>query len=140
MKTLKLDYDDYKLALKEASNLATHMWEKFYSEESPHFELCDSLSGIMTQIDNMVTGLERKSELYYTKERPIVNGDYWIKRPDIGVTELAEVLIEDGIVQIDFGELIYDVDFSKDEDDAEDDHWTIGGKNITWYGPVFPPK
>ena len=131
---------DYNIALKEASNLATHMWKKFYSEESPHFELCDSLAGIMTQIDNMVTGLERKSELYYTKEKPTVDGDYWIKRPDIELTELAAVVVVDGSVRIDFGEAIFNVDFNRTEEDVEDDWSVIGGKNITWYGPVFPPK
>jgi molecular chaperone GrpE (heat shock protein) len=44
----------------EASSLALYMWKHHYKEESPCFSLCDSVAGIITQIDNMYTGIRDK--------------------------------------------------------------------------------
>ena len=42
-----------------ASRLATWIWEKHYKNESPHWKPLNDLLGVLTQIDNMVTGLVR---------------------------------------------------------------------------------
>lgn len=50
-------------AMREASSLAKCLYKKYYAEESPDFRLCDTPAGVMTQIDNMITGtpdIERK--------------------------------------------------------------------------------
>lgn len=48
---------DQDLAYVEASSLALSLHKKFYEKVSPHFELCDSTAGIISQIDNMVCTL-----------------------------------------------------------------------------------
>jgi hypothetical protein len=45
--------------LEEARSIALYLWNKHYMDDSPNFELCDSMSGVLSQIDNMVTGLTR---------------------------------------------------------------------------------
>jgi hypothetical protein len=50
---------DYELAEAEARTLALYIWGKFYKLDSPNFELLDTLSGVISQIDNMVTGLKK---------------------------------------------------------------------------------
>lgn len=59
---LRADLHD---AFREAKALAEALFKKHYSHE-PHYasgkvkwEICDSAAGIITQIDNMVAGLER---------------------------------------------------------------------------------
>jgi hypothetical protein len=49
-------------AKREAESLAMSLWEKYYKEESPNFELCDSVAGVISQIDNMTTGLTKKEK------------------------------------------------------------------------------
>ena len=44
-------------AMNEASTLALAIHRRHYLKSAPNFELCDSLSGIISQIDNMTTGL-----------------------------------------------------------------------------------
>ena len=43
---------------REAVELSVFMVSKFYPE-TKEFQPCDSTHGVITQIDNMVTGLER---------------------------------------------------------------------------------
>ena len=43
---------------RQAVDLASHMVKIFYPEGDT-FILCDSTAGVISQIDNMVTGLER---------------------------------------------------------------------------------
>lgn len=59
---VKSQYND-DLVYKEISQLALYMWNTFYREDSPNFELCDSVRGIISQIDNMLVGLERGSDI-----------------------------------------------------------------------------
>ncbi len=40
-----------------AKNIAIYLWKKFYKKEAPTFEVCDGLYDVLSQIDNMVTGL-----------------------------------------------------------------------------------
>ena len=54
---------EYDAAYAEARDLATVLHRIHYSTDSPNFELCDTAAGIMTQIDNMVSGLGRRDEL-----------------------------------------------------------------------------
>ena len=50
-------------ARREANGLAETIHRRFYSA-NPEFELCDSVAGVITQIDNMVAGLfDRIAEL-----------------------------------------------------------------------------
>lgn len=43
--------------MSEATSLAMHIWKYHYKDISPNFELCDTPAGVLTQIDNMYTGL-----------------------------------------------------------------------------------
>ena len=43
-----------------ASRLAVAIWEKHYKDESPQWKPLDDLLGVLTQIDNMTTGLTRQ--------------------------------------------------------------------------------
>ena len=54
---------EYQTAMREASDLAMWLWKKHYAVTAPNFSLCDSAGGILTQIDNMVCGLEKPDEL-----------------------------------------------------------------------------
>ena len=45
-----------------AKDLAKNIWCKHYKKESPKFELCDNMLGVLSQIYNMSTGLERKRQ------------------------------------------------------------------------------
>lgn len=49
---------DMDLAYREAVSLACFMVKKFYPENE-EFHVCDSTAGVISQIDNMVTGLKR---------------------------------------------------------------------------------
>ena len=46
-------------AKREAESLALSLWANHYMQESPDFELCDSVAGVISQIDNMTTGLSK---------------------------------------------------------------------------------
>lgn len=66
--------DKYTSAMREARSLAKSLWRRYYREESPTFELCDSAAGIITQIDNMVAGITEsnanlKAEIAALRER-----------------------------------------------------------------------
>jgi len=52
--------DSLAAAKREAENLAMFLWKKYYKEDSPRFELCDSVAGVISQIDNMATGLVKR--------------------------------------------------------------------------------
>jgi hypothetical protein len=53
---------DNDTELEYAKSLATYMWKAFYRSESPEFELCDDMFGVLSQIDNMSTGLKRDTD------------------------------------------------------------------------------
>lgn len=42
-----------------ASRLAKHLWKKHYMKDAPQWKPFDDLIGVLTQIDNMTTGLTR---------------------------------------------------------------------------------
>lgn len=49
--------------LEEAKRIAVHLWVRHYkSEDCPNFELLDDMGGVLSQIDNMVAGLQRIEE------------------------------------------------------------------------------
>jgi hypothetical protein len=48
-----------KEAYDEAVYFATALWKQHYKEESPNWSPCDTTAGVITQIDNMSTGLIR---------------------------------------------------------------------------------
>ena len=50
----------YAAALEYATRLAKGMWERDWQEESPNWQPLDDLLGVMTQIDNMLAGMEKK--------------------------------------------------------------------------------
>jgi hypothetical protein len=54
-------------AKREADYLAITMWRRYYKDESPDFRLCDSVAGVITQIDNMSAGLGEKIEEQQTR-------------------------------------------------------------------------
>ncbi len=45
-----------------AKYLAVNLWEKQYKKDPPDWKPLDDLMGILTQIDNMLTGLIREEE------------------------------------------------------------------------------
>lgn len=49
-------------ALGYATRLAESMWRKHYQQDAPNWQPFDDLMGVLTQIDNMTTGLTRKPE------------------------------------------------------------------------------
>ena len=42
-------------------SLVLYMVKTFYPENFDNFELCEDIYSLLTQIDNMLTGLERKN-------------------------------------------------------------------------------
>ena len=48
---------DLANAEREAECLALSLWRRHYTKDSPNFELCDSVGGIITQINNMTCEL-----------------------------------------------------------------------------------
>jgi hypothetical protein len=69
MTAISDDYYDYKKckmqlekAHKEAYMLAMFLWDKFYKDESPDFQPLDTAAGIITQIDNMLSGLKMERD------------------------------------------------------------------------------
>lgn len=51
-----------------ASSLAMHIWDKHYKADAPNFGLCDSLPGVISQIDNMYAGLRNQLREAHEKE------------------------------------------------------------------------
>ena len=49
-------------AMREASGLAMSIWRSEFRNESPEFELCDSPTGVVTQIDNMFAGIRQQRD------------------------------------------------------------------------------
>ncbi len=50
----------YAASLEYATRLAKGMWERDWQKESPHWQPFDDLLGVLTQIDNMLAGMEKK--------------------------------------------------------------------------------
>ena len=42
-----------------AKEMAVRMWEKHFKEDAPEWVPADDLMGVLTQISNMLTGLDR---------------------------------------------------------------------------------
>ena len=62
-------------AKQEAQSLALHLWKEHYKDSSPVFELCDSVPGVLSQIDNMCSGLisakpvkKRKFKIFHSEQ------------------------------------------------------------------------
>ena len=49
-------------AKREAEYLATALNRRYYAEEAPNWGLCDSVAGVISQIDNMAAGLGQRAE------------------------------------------------------------------------------
>ena len=45
-----------------AKRLATSLWQQHYREDAPQWEPCEDLMGLLSQIDNMVSGLTRATQ------------------------------------------------------------------------------
>lgn len=58
--------------LKYAQRLAWSMWHNNYTADSPNWEVCDDLAGVLSQIDNMLTGMGRTD--YATHPAPKQEG------------------------------------------------------------------
>jgi hypothetical protein len=54
---------------REAAQLATKLNDKYYKQNEPQWELCDSTRGIISQIDNMLAGLMTISQLFASSTR-----------------------------------------------------------------------
>lgn len=53
---------DESAPYRYAKSLAIHLWSTYYKDTSPNWKPCDSLMGVMSQIDNMLTGLKHSHE------------------------------------------------------------------------------
>lgn len=51
--------EELKIAKDYAKTLATYLWSMHYKDDAPDWEPFDDLFGILSQIDNMLTGLKR---------------------------------------------------------------------------------
>lgn len=51
--------EELRHAKREAETLAMAMWELWYKDASPNFELLPTVAGVITQINNMASGLEK---------------------------------------------------------------------------------
>lgn len=49
--------ETYKSEFEQTKKVAMSLYNRFYKETAPDFELCDNLFGVLSQIDNMVAGL-----------------------------------------------------------------------------------
>lgn len=49
-------------ALGYATRLAESLWEKHFKRDAPHWKPLPDLLGVLTQIDNMTTGLARSHD------------------------------------------------------------------------------
>lgn len=45
--------------LQYATTIAHNLWSKYYREIAPHWKPLDDLCGVLTQIDNMTSGLTK---------------------------------------------------------------------------------
>lgn len=43
-----------------AKQIAEHMWAKCYKQDSPNWKPLPDLAGVLSQIDNMVSGMDRE--------------------------------------------------------------------------------
>lgn len=93
-------------ASREAQTLALSLWNKHYKDESPNFQLCYTVAGVITQIDNMVAGVnEQLSEARAQRDalliagQPMSNACYnlsqWADRLPDGQAEVLKELHED---------------------------------------------
>lgn len=58
-------------ALGYATRLATTLWEKHYRADAPQWKPLPDLLGVLTQIDNMTSGLSRAIEAELSKQKPV---------------------------------------------------------------------
>lgn len=54
---LKLEKNDSEFDYSK--KIAKALWEKFYKEDAPDWEISNNLIGVLCQIDNMIAGLKR---------------------------------------------------------------------------------
>lgn len=96
--------------LKSAQDLATHLWKKHYKAESPVFEVLGDLAGVLSQIDNMTTGLVRdqepvKQEGWMPIEKAPKDGTKIIilcSHEESGNTEVVDAWFENSWQRIDY--------------------------------------
>jgi hypothetical protein len=51
-----------------AKRLATWLWAEFYKSSCPEFELLDDMLGVLSQIDNMLSGIEERTRQQIGRE------------------------------------------------------------------------
>jgi hypothetical protein len=54
-----------ELIYQESVRIARYMWEKYYKEQSPEWGPLDDTLGVLSQIDNMIAGMDRSSNEEY---------------------------------------------------------------------------
>ena len=54
-----------------AKRLATSLWQRYYRGDAPQWEPCEDLMGLLSQIDNMVSGLTRAAQQPAAKDAEI---------------------------------------------------------------------
>jgi len=82
--------DRLEAADNEASTLALSLWRRHYKKDSPVFELCDSVAGIISQIDNMSAGISNSLEAAESK----VNHLRKVRAMHFGLKLKAEAKLE----------------------------------------------
>lgn len=76
MKTYDELLAEHDAAMREASVLAMSIWRSEFRNESPEFGLCDSPAGVISQIDNMFTGVRQQRDALAAKLQKIA--DAWM--------------------------------------------------------------
>ena len=60
-------------SLQYAKRLATVIWEKHWKDDAPNWKPFNAVLGVLTQIDNMVSGMVRKSPNAAGEPQPPAN-------------------------------------------------------------------
>lgn len=77
---------------REAESLALSLHKRHYKNESPNFELCDSVAGVISQIDNMTSGLGEQLEQCKANHADMVARNAALRdRPDIPAERVKSV-------------------------------------------------
>lgn len=75
-------------AVDYAKQLATSLWQRHYREDAPQWEPCGDLMGLLSQIDNMVSGLTRAAQQPAAVETPEEEGRRLAQNECIGLSDL----------------------------------------------------
>lgn len=99
--------------LPAMQRLATWLWKRHYKEDAPQWEVCADAQGVLLQIDNMVSGLEKSTQQQAGQAVAWLitpgNDGYWhltkpdgrkiLARPDSQFAEFVAYVYEKGMAR-----------------------------------------